>query len=186
TASPAWFRNRRSCRSSPRPRTSPRSANASSTLRTTWAARTTSPLSSSVSKKAERRAFREKTRRSRECERLFSAGCLLGRRVPLTRTEPLDDGRHDGKDDAREDHVREVLLHGRQIAERVAGEDEAQHPNESACHVEDGEVPISHLADAGDEGGKGADDRNEASEDDRLAAVLFVEALCLYEVLLVQ
>ena len=68
-----------------------------------------------------------------------------------------------------------LLLHDRQSAEEVAAEQERSTQATAADDVVDGERRVGHRADAGDERRERADDRHEAREDDRLAAVLLVE-----------
>jgi hypothetical protein len=56
----------------------------------------------------------------------------------------------------------------------------------AADDVEHGEAPVAHRSDARDERRERPHDRDEARQDDRLAAVLLVEALRAHEVLLVE
>ena len=75
----------------------------------------------------------------------------------------------------------------RQVAEQVAAEQEDRDPDERAGHVEHGEAACSDIRPtAGDEGREGADDGDEAGEEDRLAAVLLVEVLRLEQVIAVE
>src|SRR5262249_59250265 len=74
----------------------------------------------------------------------------------------------------------------RDVAEEVAAEDEQPDPGDSADDVVGDEACIRHAADAGDEGCEGTNDRHEARDDDRLAAVLFVELVRALEILAFQ
>ena len=69
----------------------------------------------------------------------------------------------------------EVLLDEGQVPEEVAGEDADGDPEDPADDVVGEEVPVAHLPDPGHEGGEGADDGDEAGDDDGLAPVLLVE-----------
>ena len=70
--------------------------------------------------------------------------------------------------DDREDHQAEVLLHERQVAEEVAGEEADAHPQDPAHHVVGQEAQVAHRADAGHERRERPHDRDEARDDDRL------------------
>ena len=85
-------------------------------------------------------------------------------------------GKHRDHDD-RDDHQLEVPLNDLSSAEPPAGQQEKQDPDGSARDVEDGEPPVAHLADAGDERGERPDDRDEPRQDDRDAAVFLVEVM---------
>src|SRR5579875_2553958 len=79
-----------------------------------------------------------------------------------------------------------MLRHPRQTAEVVAAPQANRYPGRSADTVIEEEAWIAHRTDAGHEGSEGADDRHEAREDDRLAAVFFVERLCPHQMFLVE
>jgi hypothetical protein len=80
----------------------------------------------------------------------------------------------------------EVVRDDRDAPEEVAPEEEAEHPEDAARDVEDGEARVRHPADACHEGRERADDRDEACQDDGLAAVPLVERLRAQEVLPVE
>src|ERR1041385_3232790 len=76
---------------------------------------------------------------------------------------------HDG-----DDHVDALADIGKCLAEEVAAERRGEHPKDAAPDVVRDEAPVVH---AGPHRGEGADDRNEACDDDRETAVLLVELL---------
>jgi len=70
-----------------------------------------------------------------------------------------------------------VLLHDRHVAEQVAHRCQAHHPDQRTDHVVGGEGGAVHLGPARHEGREGANKRHETRQDDRDAAVLFIEAV---------
>ena len=58
-----------------------------------------------------------------------------------------------------------------------------RHPADAADDVVDGELPVGHLGRARHHRRERAEDRHEARDDDRLAAVLLVELVGLDQVL---
>ena len=74
-----------------------------------------------------------------------------------------------------------MLNHGN-IAEIIAAPGKDDGPNNAAGDVVKNETPVSHASDAGHKGGKGADNRDEAGEENGLAAVLFVEFIGLIKI----
>ncbi len=97
------------------------------------------------------------------------------------------EGDREERDDDDADHDElEVLLDDGYVAEEIAGTEDAPDPDQSADHVEGEEAAVVHRADACHEGGEGADDGNEAGDDDRLAAVTVEELLRLLQVVHVQ
>ena len=72
--------------------------------------------------------------------------------------------------------VRFSLTHG-MLPNRIAGIDQRRDPRDGADHVVGQEPAVGHPADAGEKRRKRAHDRHEAADDDREAAVFFVEAL---------
>src|SRR3990170_1280474 len=123
---------------------------------------------------AQRPGQAEKLERGRA---LLSAGPLSP--VP----QVLDQDRHDGDENDRQDHQSEVLFHRRQAAEIEAGKNEEPGPDHSAEDVVSDKAPIGHRSDTCYEGREGADDGNEARQEDRLPAVPLVELLRAKEIL---
>ena len=68
-------------------------------------------------------------------------------------------------------------------ASEVAGQRDAEHPDERADHVEGDERAAAHLADAGEDRRERPHDGHEAGEHDRLGAVLLEELLGAVDVL---
>lgn len=96
----------------------------------------------------------------------------------------FDEHGKDGNADDGEDDELEVVFEEGDIAEEPAsGEDEAD-PEDGTDYVEAHEFLIIHFAGASDEGGEGADDGDEAREDDRFAAVFIEKAGGFIDVLL--
>ena len=95
----------------------------------------------------------------------------------------LDNGRHDGDHDDRDDDQAEVVLHDGQVAEEVTGEHTDEHPRDPADDVVGEELRVRHRPDARHKRRKGPDNRHEARDDDGLAAVLLVERMRLPQVL---
>jgi len=79
-----------------------------------------------------------------------------------------------------------VFLDRLPISEPVAAECEYAHPEGPAENVVDGELGVVHRAHAGHERGKRADDRDEAGDDDRHAAILLEESVGPIEIFLLQ
>src|SRR5262249_32265763 len=100
--------------------------------------------------------------------------------------EEFDDAGEDRQHDDGADHQMEVALNGRDGAESIAGDNEEPDPRRGAGDIEEAESAVWHLADARDERRERPNDRHETRENDRLAAVLFVERLRADEVLLVE
>ena len=89
----------------------------------------------------------------------------------------------DGYHDNRQDNNGEVVLHKGQIAKEVTAEGEQSHPQNCPDDIEEEEAGILHGADPGYEGSKGADDGDEAGQDDRLATMLFIKIMGAIDVL---
>ena len=105
---------------------------------------------------------------------------------PPAVSDHLDDHRQERHDDDAEGHQREVVLHHRHVAERVARARAHAHPQQRARHVEEHELLRRHLGRAGHKRHEGADDGDEAAGDDGHAAVLLEEGVRLGEVIAVQ
>ena len=63
------------------------------------------------------------------------------------------------------------------LPEEVAAQRHRGDPADAARDVEQRELPVAHARHAGDDRHEGADERHEARDDDRLAAVLLVEGV---------
>ncbi len=92
-----------------------------------------------------------------------------------------DGQRRQRQGDDRQDHQRQVVLDERQIPEPVARQRQREDPDAAAQEVHGDEARIGHAPHPGDEGGEGTRDRQEARDDDRLAAVRFVIGVGLVE-----
>src|SRR5262245_21170367 len=128
------------------------------------------PATSAVASKSPRRA----TSRSEACV------TRLERRLEdaTAAADELDYPGEDREDDDHRDHQMDVAVdvrHG--VAERKAEERHAPDPQHPADDVEGDEPAVGHRPDAGDDRRERADDRHEAREDDRLAAVAVVKVL---------
>src|SRR5512134_3465886 len=91
--------------------------------------------------------------------------CRLSRaRAGATRADAPSFERHgqQREHDHRDDREPEVLLDDGQVAEEVAEQAEAPHPENTAADVEREKPRIVHAADAGHERGERAHDRYEA------------------------
>ena len=91
------------------------------------------------------------------------------------RLNPVVDARRDGQQHDHHDDQAEVVAHDGKGPELVTGEHEGDDPQRGPDYVEKREPRIVHLADAGHERSKRADDRHETGQHDRLATVLLVE-----------
>src|SRR5918998_5894416 len=111
------------------------------------------------------------------------AGLLLAARLEVL-VERGGEREEDDDDDDPLDVLFELDAEGAldERAEEVAGEDHAEDPGEAADHVVGDELPVGHLRRARHDGREGADDGDEARDDDRLAAVLLVKLMRLFEV----
>lgn len=92
----------------------------------------------------------------------------------------------DGDEDDGEDDEFEMFLDEGLGAEEGAGGDANGDPGEPPYYREEEEGGVGHLTYAGDEGGEGADDGDEAGEDDGFWAVGFVEGVGAGEVFFVE
>lgn len=86
----------------------------------------------------------------------------------------------------RYDNQREVVLDDLKIAEVITGEHAYSDPGDAADNVVGDKPPVSHAPDARDKRRERPDDRHEPRDDDRLAAVPFVEFVSSFQVLFVQ
>ena len=100
--------------------------------------------------------------------------------------QPGDDAGQDGDDDDGEHHQRQILAHHRQVAEEVTGQHEQPDPEQAAGEAEGQKAGIGHVSDAGHEWREGAQDRQEAGEQNGLAAVAVVEVAGTVEVLAIE
>ena len=106
--------------------------------------------------------------------------------APAAMPDVFDGDRQQRDHDDPQDHEREVVLHDRDVAERVAGPHAGAHPDQASDDVVGGEPGVRHRADPGDERGERPDDRHEARQEDRLAAVALVEGPRADQVLSLQ
>ena len=85
----------------------------------------------------------------------------------------------DGGDEYYDEHDEgEVIGHKRDFfAEVVSGKECARRPGDAPENIVRKEYAVIHADDAGDDRRKGADDRNESRENDRLSAVCVIEFL---------
>src|SRR5262245_25820349 len=119
----------------------------------------------------------------------LSLSCRGGRFFHLSvppAPPPLDEDRQHRQENDREDNEVEVALHPGSRAEEVAGDEEERYPGDAAREIEDPETSIRHAADAGHERREGADNRHEARQHNRLAAMLLIKPMRPQQVLLVQ
>jgi len=101
----------------------------------------------------------------------------------------FEDFQHGGDkrdEDDGEDHQLEVLFHEGNIAKEVAHEGEDRHPGNPAHHVIGDETAVLHGAHSGHKRCEGADDGDEAGQDNGLTAVLLVEFLGAVQVLFLE
>lgn len=88
-----------------------------------------------------------------------------------------DHGRDDRHGDDADNQQLKVLLHKGDAAKEVAQQSEDRRPGNAAQHVKDDKVAPMHAAHAGDEGHKGADKREEATQEDGQVAPFVQEVL---------
>src|SRR5690242_12642975 len=93
-----------------------------------------------------------------------------------TRSQKLDQPRHDGEHDDADDHDRQVIADEGEIAEEVACVSERADPEHRPGEAVAQETRIRHLAHSADEGRERAHDRHESRDEHGLAAVAFIEA----------
>src|SRR5438874_9755268 len=79
-----------------------------------------------------------------------------------------------------------MLFEKRSAAQVIPARETDRDPEERADDAEGEKADVVHLANAGDERGEGADDRDETRQDHRLTAVLLVERLGVQQVLFVK
>ena len=92
--------------------------------------------------------------------------------------QDANDGREDRDDSDHDDDVVDFLADvGDGAAEEIAAENCGGDPGDAADDVEHHVTRIRHFRGAGDRWAEGADDGDEAGEDDGAAAVLFVELM---------
>src|SRR6266542_834811 len=93
--------------------------------------------------------------------------------------QPLQRGGDQARQDRHEyddhDHDLDVVLHPGKLAQVIPDQGHRDDPQQSAEDVEGQEAAVLHLPHAGHDRRERADDRHEAGDDDRLAAVLLVE-----------
>ena len=70
-----------------------------------------------------------------------------------------------------------MLAHARDLPEEVADPGHRNDPEQSPEDGEGEEALVVHLPHSGDDRGEGPDDRHEARDDDRLAAMFLVEVV---------
>ena len=76
----------------------------------------------------------------------------------------------------------EVVFDKGHVAEEVPGTDEKGNPGDSTNNIVDGESPVMHVADTGNERRKSTDNRYETGKEDSFMTVLFVELLSFFNV----
>src|SRR3989338_4132812 len=114
---------------------------------------------------------------------LSIVSCLVFRASP---PPPLHKRRQEGESDNGKNHRLEMLLDEGNVAEEVSAIDEEGNPQDAAEDVVGDETGIGHLPHPSNERGEGADDRDEARDDNRLCSIFFVEGFRFYQVLTLQ
>ena len=71
----------------------------------------------------------------------------------------------------------EVVFDKGHVAEEVPGTDEKGNPGDSTNNIVDGESPVMHVADTGNERRKSTDNRYESGDDYGFASIFFVELM---------
>lgn len=108
----------------------------------------------------------------------------------LSRFSPLpeifNNPGHDRNNDDRHDHQRKIISHHRDIAEKITCKCERKYPENSPGNIIDKKFAVGHAADAGNKRRKGADDRNEAGNDNGLPAVPFIKLMGAFQMLLLK
>ncbi len=104
----------------------------------------------------------------------------------LPAAQELHHGGHHRDEDNGHEHDGEVVLDEGQIAEEIPAEGKQRRPQQAAKDVEADEVAVGHASHTGYEGGKGADDGDEARQEDGDAAVLLVESVGTIQVFFLE
>ena len=100
--------------------------------------------------------------------------------------DELDDGRQNGDEDDCQDDKGKVLLYHRQIAKEVTPKSEQSHPGYPTDYIVGDKLAVGHGANTSHEGGKGANDGDEASDDDGLSTIFFIKGVGAVKVLFFQ
>ena len=109
------------------------------------------------------------------------------RGLPLpSSTQILHNAGDEGDDDDGDDDQLQVLLDERLVAEEIARIEERGDPEKASREVVEHEVGVVHPSHACHERSKGADNGDEAGEDDGLSTILLIELMCLVEIALLE
>lgn len=68
-----------------------------------------------------------------------------------------------------------MVLDNRDIADEISAKDQPARPQETANHIAEEKIPVSHFPDTGKEGSKRPDIRDKPGDNDRRSAVLIVK-----------
>src|ERR1700739_555491 len=98
----------------------------------------------------------------------------------------LDHDRHQRDHDDRQDDPREMRLYRRDASEEIAGRHEQADPEQGTGDAERDVAQIRHAADPCNEWRERPHERNEARDDDGLAAVTGIELVRALERTLVE
>lgn len=109
---------------------------------------------------------------------------LLGRFEALS--QKLYHSRQNRDQDDSQYGQGEVLFDDRQVTKEIASESEEGYPNNRTDNVIYQEARIIHGTDPGHKWGKGADNGDEAGQDDRLAAVFFIKFVGAIQIFFLQ
>ena len=82
-----------------------------------------------------------------------------------------------------DDHQSEVVFDDGDIAKEIARQRQATNPRHAAQRAEHNEQPVIHRADARNKRGESANDGQKAREDNGLTAMLGIEHLRLFQML---
>lgn len=112
----------------------------------------------------------------------------MSQRLPVgePRPHPANRDWDERETDDGDDDEREVLLHGGDAAKEVAEEEEDRHPERASDAVAQEEGGVVHAGGSGYERGTGADEGEEACNENRPCAVALEEGLRLQEMVLVD
>lgn len=89
------------------------------------------------------------------------------------------DGRQQRNDNGADDHQSEIIFDDWNVAEKIPRHGQAANPDQCAQCAEQHEQTIIHQSDACHERRKGADDGQEAREQNGFAAVFLVKSVVL-------
>ena len=101
-------------------------------------------------------------------------------------THELDRTWQNGNDDDAKNEKSQIILHYRHVSEEVFPEDEEAYPKNTAECAVTYKIRVVHAPNAGNEWGKGADNRKKARKNDSFSPMFRVKLVRFFQVSAVQ